>query len=243
MNAQWLIYTALNIQNKLPLVDLEGEHCAVCGIEIERGIKASKVLSDSFTNHDEIRGEYVCEACANLFKSEEATKLRRSSFVANPSGVKFFHNSELSKHLFSPPDPPFVFCYTTSFKKHNAFRAVLNFSKDHYVVTWEDRKVEFDRKEAGKIFKILVQLYTLGFTKTELETGNLSLSKLTKFPEAFFAYESVRPYLRTSLFELLVNAIPAGLKDIKRRGERGCVESRGKAGGQAGLFDLEKHGI
>lgn len=242
MTAQKLIYIAAGSPKELKKAKPETEFCAVCGEQLQEAVKLDDILSDSFTNFDNLQGKEVCEACGHLLKGELATRLRRTSFVATEDGIVEFPNKDLSKHLFNPPHKPFVFCYTTSFKKHNAFRSALNTDRDYFYVTWEGDYVFIDRKLALEIFAVLVKLYIRGFSKEELRTGAIPVHKFLQYPRAFLEYEIVRPHTKTLFLELLTNAIPGHLRDIKPRKEaKKNAKRSGKKSGQIGLFAVEEH--
>lgn len=242
MTAQRLIYIAAGSPKELKLQKAKTQYCAVCGEPIEEAIPVEDILSDSFTNFDSFQGTEVCEACGHLLKGELATRLRRTSFVATEDGIVEFQNKDLSKFLFNPPHKPFVFCYTTSFKKHNAFRSRLNTDRDYFYVTWEGDYVFIDRQFALKVFGVLVRLYMQGFTKEELRTGEFPIHKLLAYPRAFYEYKFVSPHKKTLFLELLTNAIPSNLKELKPKKEgKKNAKRGGKKSGEVGLFNLEEH--
>lgn len=244
MTAQELIYRAVGEPHEHELEDYLGR-CACCGQDIEKGVRLKKVVSSAFTGWSEFQGDYVCEACAHLLGGELATKLRRTSFVATPNEIITFKNTELARYLFKPPKPPFVFCVTTSFKKHNAYRAVLNYSRDDFVIRWEDNTVHFSRKSSAPIFASMLRLYYAGFSKQELINGNYSFKRIMDFGiEAWHQEEKIMSDWRgTLVFELLVHALSNAKREVYQKAKKEARRNDGgsRKGGQAALFDLAAH--
>ena len=248
MKATELIYHAFG-NPPVETEPAEGK-CMVCGKNISEGIPWKKVIGSSFTNWDEFKSKsstYVCRECAvTLMTGEIATQLRRSSFIVTEKGIEFFKNSDLAAKLFTPPKPPFIFCVTFSFKKHNAFHSVIAYSRDLYSIRQEDKLIYFDRKKAAKTFRSMVRLYYGGFTKQEILTNSYHPKRILNYGiDEFEKEEAVLYFERGSeLFELLAAALPSArrenyLKILKRREKDGNGKSRKSS--QTALFGMETH--
>jgi len=244
LTPQELIYHAAGEPHKHKLENYHGT-CACCGRSIERGIKLKKVVSSAFTGWSEFRGDYVCEACAHLLGGELATNLRKTSFIATTMRLIPFKNTDLAHYLFCPPDPPFVFCITTSFKKHNAYRAVLNYSREKYTIRWEDNIVDFERNVLAPIFASMVRLYYAGFSKQEIEVGHISFKRVMDFGiHAWRREESIiAPFRGSLVFGLLIHALPSAKREMYRKLKKEARnDDRGsRKGSQAALFGLAAH--
>jgi hypothetical protein len=237
-----LIYHALGKPEVENLEPHEGV-CAICGKPITEGVKISKVVSGTFTNWNELAvpsSQYACKECALMFQGEYSKQLRRSSFVATAKEVIFFKNSDLAQYLFSPPQPPFVFAVTTSFKKHNAFRSFVSYSKDKFLIRYEDAVVIFDRLHALRVFRAMIKLYYGGFTKSEIELGNYSFKRMMDYGNECLQLEEELSIERGSpLFDLLITALPAQRRENFMKIQRGKKnERKTRKGGQASLLDL-----
>lgn len=103
--------------------------CAVCGREINEGVPIKKVMSNSFTDWNflaDMTTSHVCAACTWCIKEP---KMRRSQWIATKHRLLFFKREEIERWLLDPPESPFVFFVTASYKKHGSFRARVNDSQ------------------------------------------------------------------------------------------------------------------
>ncbi|HQQ66920.1 MAG TPA: hypothetical protein PLO55_12370 [Thermotogota bacterium] len=234
--------------------------CALCGSRILEGIYKKRIITDAFTNWDFIsQSDYFCIPCANILKGELSRSIRTSSFYATASGIQLFKFFDLSQMLFMKHETPFVLCFTSSFKKHNAFRAVLNDSDEQFTVRWEDRAIEINREECTRLFRVCVGLYYGGFTKEEIANNTFALHRMKYGVDRFNEHcEMIRPYFRTNLLEFLCEALPSrkretyvkiiaerekaakAAKGANKDGRKTGTDKRGKSG-QTGLFPVEEH--
>lgn len=255
MTATELIYQAFGS----PPVDTEPNsgRCMVCGKEITEGVPWKKVVGGSFTNWDEFMSPsstHVCKECAvTLMTGDIATQLRRSSFIVTEQGVEFFPNSDLAAKIFNPPEPPFIFCVTFSFKKHNAFHSMISFSRDRYHIRQENQLIDIELDKARKLFAAMTRFYYGGFTKQEIQNEEYHPKRIMDF--GLFKFEELETILSfergSPLFELLIAALPSArrehylktLKDREKEGKRNASSSNGnkRKGGQVDLFGLEAH--
>jgi len=133
MNATELIYTAAG-SPMVEIVQTEGI-CAVCGKEIDEGVPIKKVVSSTFMDWNvlaDMTAPHVCKACKWCIKEP---KTRRSQYIATKDELICFKRDDIEKYLFNPPEPPFVFFVTSSYKKHGSFWAQVNYANpDHIFV-------------------------------------------------------------------------------------------------------------
>lgn len=253
MTATELIYRAF----ESPPVKTEPSsgRCMVCGKKITDGIPWKKVIGNSFTNWDEFMSPnsiHICKECAvTLMTGNIATRLRRSSFIVTEQRVEFFSNSDLAAKIFSPPIPPFIFCVTFSFKKHNAFRSVISFSRNHYYIRQENQLIEVVIDKAKKLFNSMIRLYYGGFIKQEIQNGEYHPKRIIDF--GLFEFEKLENTLSfergSPLFELLIAALPSArrehyqkiLKNKEKEGKSNDSDRNKRKGSQVDLFNLETH--
>ena len=213
MTVQEFLYKASGNKNEHTLETLECK-CALCKQNITQGIKTKKITSGNFTNHDVVSGEYLCEACANIMQSELSTTLRRSSFIACENEIIYFKQADLAQWIFTEKKLPFVLCVTFSYKKHNAFRAVINYSNNEFYIRQEEKLIEIKIEEAKKLYKDMMYLYLTYFTKDNIKAGDYNIALVQKFGlSKFEECESViKQYRKTDMFDLLIEALPSSKK-------------------------------
>jgi CRISPR type IV-associated protein Csf1 len=207
MHATHLIFTAAWGR---PPREIGESTCGICGLQGA----APYEFSSSFMNWDLVRARALCEACA--FCMREAG-LRYNSFVCTPGRLQPLGRSELVQMLFSPPEPPFVFCVTRSYKKHNAIRARVNYSRERYHIRMEDLEPEIRPGPHAQIFDAMRRLYLAGITKQELAAGQVSHRKLKSLGlEAWLESAPLLEGIRgTPEMELLLHALT---KEVKNDG-------------------------
>ena len=223
--------------------------CALCGSKITEGILKKKIISEAFTNWDFLsQSDYLCVPCANILKGELSRSIRTSSFYATTGGIQLFKFHDLSHMLFMKHDTPFVLCFTSSFKKHNAFRAVLNDSDERFTVRWEDRAIEINRKEHTPLFRVCALLYFGGFTKEEISNNTFALHRCMKYSIERFNehYEIIKPYFRTNLLEFLCEALPSRKREtyvkIMAEREKAAKSAKGASNGRKTGTDKRRKG-
>ncbi len=195
--------------------------CAFCGSEISQGVKLKDSVSDTFTNFDLLidrNASHVCKCCYTCLKE---SKLRRMNFIATEQGVTYFKRGEIEKLLFNPPQPPFVFAVTESMKKHNSFKARVNFSQKIFYVQKEDTQILFSPNKYKDIFEAMKRLYR-SFSKTAIGSGEYQQNFIKKYGlKEFIQDEAIIRNERGSVqFELLrfaMNMSEENLKTFKGR--------------------------
>ena len=140
--------------------------CAVCGKDISEGVPIKKVVSDAFMDWNAIAdmtASHVCAACTFCIKER---KTRQSQYIATGSKLIWFKRDDIEKHLFNPPDVPFVLFITASYKKHGSFKARVNTSPKLFYVQYEDRQILFSPNKYRDLFGLMKRMY-LVFNKTQ----------------------------------------------------------------------------
>lgn len=177
--------------------------CCICNNKISEGYKRKDIVSRDFNDFDYFSSSpLICLPCAFCIRTP---MLRRTSFIATQDKFIPLKRDELEEYLFSPPDPPFVFCITSSYKKHLSFKAEVNFSSDIFSIRYDDNNILFSRKEMRGYYNILEELYEI-FSKTEIKIGNYSQARILKFGlERWRTLEYIIKEIRGALpFELLL---------------------------------------
>lgn len=104
--------------------------CPICGRHTDRAVGVKDIVSSNFTDWAFV-GDYVCPDCADLFS------LYFYSYVVDPDGIRLLNVRELRDALITPQKTPFLFCVTTSRKKHLFYRAAWNHDAGHFAVNLE----------------------------------------------------------------------------------------------------------
>lgn len=153
-----------------------GSRCCLCGQEITGGVALKNAVSANFNNYDLFAAPesgFMCAPCAYTLSQE----LRRTSYICTEHEYIPLKREEIAEHLFAPPDEPFIFCVTSSYKKHLILRAVVNYGGE-YSVVFDDMTVLL-RQQDRQIFDAMSELYSV-FTKDEIKTGDYKLHRLKK---------------------------------------------------------------
>lgn len=143
-------------------------------------------------------------------------RLRFTNFTATEYELCEFKRDGIIEHLLNPPEPPFVFCITRSYKKQNAIRARVNYSKEQFHVRIEDEELLFEPVKALPIHADLKSL--LGtFSKTEIALGNYRPKRIESFGmnDLLTIEQRISKWRGHPMFELLLYA----LTDQKQRKE------------------------
>ena len=207
MNATELIYHAAG-SPPVEVVSAEGI-CAVCGKAISEGVPIKKVVSGAFTDWNmlaDMNASHVCSACTWCIKEP---KMRRSQYIATENELIFFKRDDIEKYLFEPPESPFVFFVTSSYKKHGSFRARVNDSQQLFYIQFEDRQILFSPNRYRELFELMKKMY-ITFNKTqEIGQGNYIQKRVMEYGiEKWKRDEEILKQHRGSqVFELLLYAL------------------------------------
>jgi hypothetical protein len=210
MTATYLIARHIQMRRGEPVRSL----CALCGIEREETVHISKV-GTNFNNYDLLRypSKRICVYCLSCL----CNRLRFTNFIATEQSLIEFKREGIIPHLFDPPRPPFVFCITISYKKQNAIRARVNYSREQFFVRIEDEELLFE-PVAVEGLKDDMETLLGTFTKTEILIGNYSQRRIQEFGLAKLldTEERVKKWRGHPAFDLILYA----LIDQKQKGER-----------------------
>ncbi len=195
--------------------------CAFCGTEVHDGIPLEKSVSDTFTNFDLLTDRTASHVCRCCYACLKEPKLRRMNFIATEQGITYFKRDELEKWLFNPSLAPFVFAVTESMKKHNSFKARVNYSQKLFYVQKEDTQILFSPSKYKPIFEAMKRLYR-SFSKTAIGSGDYQQNFIKKYGlREFMQDEAIIKDERGSMqFELLLFAMNMSEENLKKFKER-----------------------
>lgn len=110
---------------------------------------------------------------------------------------------EIREWLISPPDPPFTICLADSGQKHTYPFSVESLSKDFFPVLFEETLIYVNRIEFSCLLGLVENLLEMGFSKTEIISGEYRSDKLAKVLLDFLPIETeVARFRGTDLFFL-----------------------------------------
>ena len=202
-----IVYSALN-ENYTDYIEKCNDKCLICGKEIQEGVKIKKALSSNFTNWDLCKSrmsKYICKECTASLKN---TDLRRNNIISDKSNCYLLKKNDLENYLFNLDKyvkGEFIVCITTTFKKHNVFRARVNNNTKSYYIRQEDKEFKFNVDEMKNVYDKLNTAY-LQFSKDEIKTGNYNMLAIQQFGiDRFIEYEEIfKKYRGGDQFELLL---------------------------------------
>jgi len=207
MNATELIYTAAG-SPMVEIVQTEGI-CAVCGKEIDEGVPIKKVVSNTFMDWNvltDMTASHVCKACKWCIKEP---KTRRSQYIATKDELTYFKRDDIEKYLFNPPEPPFVFFVTSSYKKHGSFRAQVNHSQKLFYVQFEDRQILFSPNKYKELFGLMTRMYQTFNKLQEIGKGKYIQKRVMEYGLKQWQKDeaTLKQYRGSQVFELLLYAL------------------------------------
>ena len=79
---------------------------------------------------------------------------------------------EVRDWLLNPPEPPFTIAIAESGQKHILFLAQEGFDRDNFPVQFEMDCMQINRGNLTEAIELYEKLLALGFSKTEIDSGN-----------------------------------------------------------------------
>lgn len=111
--------------------------------------------------------------------------------------------AEMRTWLLDPPEPPFTIAISESGQKHILFLAQEAYSRDRFPVQFELDSLHINRLEFTHLLQAYESLMNLGFTKTEIDSGDYRSDRLMKVMQEWLPLEeSVRTFRGSPLLRL-----------------------------------------
>lgn len=151
--------------------------CPICRTVNQRGCQVNDIVSSNFTDWAYV-GEYVCPKCTDLFS------LYFYSYIVNENGIQILNAREIRDQLCVLQKPPFLFCITTSRKKHLFYRAKWNKQSEVFAVNLETETIYTTPERMKELFDLVECLQTLGASKIQLKDGDIPYQVLSLFGKA-----------------------------------------------------------
>lgn len=132
--------------------------------------------------------------------SQERTELKDTLTVVSDLPTRAL----IRDWLLNPPEPPFTIAIAESGQKHILPWAQEAHSCDRFPVQFEMDALYIDRLEFAILVSIYEDLMALGFSKTEIDTGDYKSDKLMNNLERWEELErAIQPHRATRLLELV----------------------------------------
>lgn len=200
--------------------DVTGD-CRLCGARNTTGLEFAKWVKKTFTNWSDLHpGQIICDACefccreANEYLTawvgaEKPQKMRNYSHIVDASGVWHPLTKSHKKRIyeFLVGENPKAVVIADSGQKHLCFRARPGWWN------FEGINLEPNRAELIEITDAARALYEMGFSKSEIASGNYSLRALSRagdFRKVLEIEKALAPrrgssYFTLTLFLLSIN--------------------------------------
>lgn len=195
--------------------------CSICGVQTDNSLPIS-FLKKTFTNHDLLKygNAGLCPECVSCLRRE----LLFTNFIATQEEFIQFKREGIIEHLFAPPEPPFVFCITQSYKKHSAIRSEISWSKECFHIREEDLAFYFEPNKWQQCYSIIENQIKI-FSKTEIRTGEYLPKRISEYGMDQLLAETalLHPLRTTPQFDLLIYALI-----IPEREEKKCKSKENK---------------
>lgn len=212
------------IAQHLTLLECEEQaekRCKICGETATKYFNSKKIISEKFNDLDACKckvSDVICVYCATCIKD---ASLRRSCFYADNEKLIFFKKNDIENLIFNlPVSPPFVFCFTQSFKKHNSFKAKINYSSDKYYIESEGKRFKFETRKMEQLYNVIKQAYFDDLmSKEEILSGKyttlIDVQKLIEYEKIFSVHRG------NEYFDFLVYILNSEIKNeiLKKRKE------------------------
>jgi hypothetical protein len=113
---------------------------------------------------------------------------------------------QIREWLIDPPNPPFTICIADSGQKHTYPFAVESNSRELFPVLFEETLIYCNRQSFIEVLNNIELLITMGFTKTEIQLGDYSPSRMIKMKLSEFLpiEQSLQLTRGTDIFNLAI---------------------------------------
>jgi CRISPR type IV-associated protein Csf1 len=182
--------------------------CWLCGAELSgQGVPRDQVLKDSFMDLDKCASPlspHLCPPCAWSFSErvvlpgrDKPQRLRNySHFVVQGRWfcLSKGQKREMQQILLHPPEGEWLAVLSVSGQKHLIFRAPVSVGAHVCAVQFEEQRLTYAPAALDSVLTTIQSLLALGFSKTEIETGQYSAARFLKAGLA--AWQNLESQLR-----------------------------------------------
>lgn len=196
--------------------------CWLCGGETNgEGVPTKKAIKPTFTDHALARApesNSICKPCAWCLSWRE---MRNYSIIATGKWLMHPDRTMLRGWLIKPPDPPFVICAAVSGQKWLHIRAEIAHSRSDFPVQFEDTRIYTDPARLKEMLFPIEMLYSNGFSKAEIESGNYNQKRIIDYGLRAWMREEdkLREYRQDNRLFSLAVFVAREQEDLKIRKE------------------------
>jgi hypothetical protein len=178
------------------------------------------VFKDNNTARDMLRAPQSNRACAACEWAHNGTvpgddgkdkALRYRNWLFTPDHARQLSRPEFWSVLLALPVPPFLLCYTESYKKHVIPRAVVTFSHSQVYVCGENTNAVANATDIARLGELLLGALPV-FSKTDVITGNYFPKRIQEFGTVrwrSFEHE-IAHHRGRAIFDVCMWAAPSG---------------------------------
>lgn len=107
--------------------------------------------------------------------------------------------------ILEPPEPPFTICLAVSGQKHTYPFSTVARDRSFFPILLEETTIYWNAQEHAPLLGVFETLLRLGFTKTEITSGNYSPTRISKvdIPAFMGLTKELQPHLNTPILDLL----------------------------------------
>ena len=149
--------------------------CPICHRIKDKGIDIKDIVSGSFTDWAFLGdSKFICPECSRYFS------LNFYNYVIDSDGIHLYNIRRLKDELIRPQKPPFMFCISTTQKKHLFYKAKWNYSSSPFCANLETETICTTIPKMKELFDLVEALQTLGSRKDDLKVGKISFDVYQK---------------------------------------------------------------
>jgi len=199
--------------SKLYINDFGKEKCVFCNSDCSKKILVSSFIKKTFTNYDLLQnpdGLYMCKGCYFSMTDKSIEELimpdgeiktnqsaRTYSWVLTKKKKRAFskrHIKEIKEIVLNPPKPPFAIVISDKGKKHLIFRSLVSYSRDDYVLQFEEESVFVNVKKLKDRIELCERIIAF--------CGKINILKYSKFKISKHSLPNVSESLLNQFFSI-----------------------------------------
>jgi CRISPR type IV-associated protein Csf1 len=122
--------------------------------------------------HKEKNSKLFCLPCAFLLRTDD---FRRKALIVTSEGVHFFQRKtsedrELLAKLivYAPPQPPFIICIPSDYRKHIVLRAKINYKQEEFQVQFGEDAIIVHPFVHKNVYEAVKLLYEAGAAQNQI---------------------------------------------------------------------------
>lgn len=149
--------------------------CAYCGNSFHRMVPMNRLELGRYTDwhlHRDRKSKYMCLPCVSILRNDD---FRRKAVIADRDSIRFLRANQpqdrevlIRSIFYTPPQPPFVICLPSDYRKHIVLRAELNYSRSEFRVQFGELSAAVVPAIHHTVFEAAERLYKAGATAQQI---------------------------------------------------------------------------